>query len=393
MEPRLTAGQVRELVANALGSEPRDGVTIESQALAEASVAVVIPFTWHDQQKRPHRGVLKVLKPGIEETLEEDLSILARLGDFLDERCHEYQIPPIDYAEVFARIPALLRREVRLSQEQQHLREARSRLEGLPFVRVPQPLDLSTCRVTAMERIDGDKVTDACQLLPSPMRRLVARQIIEALIAQPIWSESPHATFHADPHAGNLFWTRDNRLAILDWSLVGQLSQTARQRISQILLAAMLLDERGVQRQAARLSDGPVSAASLAPVVQDAMRRLRQGQLPGIRWLTTLLDAAASSGSVRFSSDLMMFRKSLLTLEGVLGDIDGQCDVDAVLTCSLLKRLQSESFRRLVTHPCSRQYGSHLSNFDLARIVLAGPWVASRYWLELWADVGRPAGA
>jgi ubiquinone biosynthesis protein len=65
--------------------------------------------------------------------------------------------------------------------------------------------------MTAMERVDGRKVTDPGS---SPReRRRLARTLIEALIAQPFWSDSAaSAIFHADPHAGNLFVTDDGRL-------------------------------------------------------------------------------------------------------------------------------------------------------------------------------------
>ena len=43
--------------------------------------------------------------------------------------------------------------------------------------------------------------------------------------------------FHGDPHAGNLFLTDENRLAILDWSLVGSLGERDVMAIVQILLA------------------------------------------------------------------------------------------------------------------------------------------------------------
>ena len=60
-------------------------------------------------------------------------------------------------------------------------------------------------------------------------RRRLGELIVEALIAGPIWSPAPRATFHADPHAGNLFVTPERRLAILDWSLTGTLGEARAQ--------------------------------------------------------------------------------------------------------------------------------------------------------------------
>ena len=93
-----------ELGAAAVSDRP-----IESRALAEASVAVVIPFTFEDPHVgHPVNGVLKVLKPQIEERLEEELDIWADLADFIDERCMHDGLPPVRCGEVFATVRALL---------------------------------------------------------------------------------------------------------------------------------------------------------------------------------------------------------------------------------------------------------------------------------------------
>ena len=47
--------------------------------------------------------------------------------------------------------------------------------------------------------------------------------MVRALICSSDLLARKPAMFHGDPHAGNLFLTDDNRLAILDWSLVGSL--------------------------------------------------------------------------------------------------------------------------------------------------------------------------
>ena len=52
--------------------------------------------------------------------------------------------------------------------------------------------------------------------------------------------------FHSDPHAGNLFLTDENRLAMLDWSLVGCLGEAEREAIVQIMLAAVTLQPKRV---------------------------------------------------------------------------------------------------------------------------------------------------
>jgi ubiquinone biosynthesis protein len=69
---------VETILTRELGPLEHLGVTLSPPLLAEASVAVVVPF----RQERDHRdrgpqdGVFKVLKPGIEERLEQELEVL-----------------------------------------------------------------------------------------------------------------------------------------------------------------------------------------------------------------------------------------------------------------------------------------------------------------------------
>jgi ubiquinone biosynthesis protein len=219
---------IRDVLTRELGPLDRLGVALVPPALAEASVAVVIPF----RQERvpsgwgPRDGVFKLLKPGIEERLEQELDLFARVGSHLDQRCDEFGIPQLDYRESFEQVRDKLRHELRLDQEQQHLAQARTFYGGEPRVQVPALFDYCTRRVTAMERVVGGKVTEHGLASRGEKRRL-AELVVEALIARPVFSTAGQALFHGDPHAGNLFLTRDHRLAILDWSLVGSLGERA----------------------------------------------------------------------------------------------------------------------------------------------------------------------
>ena len=384
MVPPRDLAPVRSVLEAELGPLADLGVELAEPPLAEASVAVVVPFTRRAGRpgEGPDRGVFKVLKPRIEDKLDEDLDILQRVGERLDERCQALNLPAIDYATSFGRVRTLLSQEVRLDREQANLAAARRVYDGMPAVLVPEPYPFSTPRVTAMERVDGGKVTDVAGM-PAEARRALAWRVIEALIARPIWLPEPDALFHADPHAGNLVVTDAGALAILDWSLTGTLSKEGRVRLSQILLGAASLDPQAIARAIAGLAQGPVDEAALRPVVGTALTQVAQGAWPGLGWLTGLMDAAVTEARVRFGADLMMFRKVLHTVQGVVADIDEPFPVDRVLAVSFLARFGGEWGSRVLTPPFSRALSTHLSTADLASLFLSTPLVASRYWLGL----------
>jgi ubiquinone biosynthesis protein len=265
-----------------------------------------------------------------------------------------------------------------LDLEQAHLVAAKEFFGDSQKVQIPVVMPCSTPRVTAMERVFGTKVTDA-EHLSETARKNLAGTILRELVAKPIWSTRPQAIFHADPHAGNLFYTDDDRLAILDWSLVGHLNSREREQTAQIILAALNLDasriERAIRTMAVAVPDG----AALHEVVDKAVGKLYRTELPGLQWLMKLLGDAMFTAGVQFSADLVLFRKSILTLEGVAADVSSGISLGKVLSLSAGATLLREWARRCVASPLSRDYGTHVSNLDLLSLYFAAPSAATRF--------------
>lgn len=375
---------VRNALERDLGPLAVLGVKLQPPALAEASVAVVVPFLYQGdgEEELPDQGVFKVLKPGIEERLALELDLLQDVGGLLDERCADFNIPPLEYREVFDQVREKLATEVNLHGEQLHLEQAAATYAGEPEVLIPQLFPFRSNRITAMERIEGHKVTEP-GVLDDWDRRRLAELIVEVLIAGPIWSPASQAAFHADPHAGNLFVTPDRRLAILDWSLTGALGESERVAMTQIVLGGLSLSACQVRSGLLELAfDDRADVLALEEVVADALRSVRMGTFPGFSWLMALLDDAVLRARLHPETDLILFRKALLTLDGVLADVSADVRLDELLPFLFLRRLAREWPRRLVTPPFSRALETRLSSADLALFLLRLPWTPACAMLE-----------
>jgi ubiquinone biosynthesis protein len=379
MESATTVEAVMPSLRSELGASALSDLRIESRALAEASVAVVIPFTFEGSH-RSHAasGVLKVLKPHIDERLEEELEIWVELADFIDERCQRDGLPAVRCREIFATVRHLLSREVRLDIEQANLHAAAEFYADSPRVQIPAVLPYSTRRITAMERVFGIKVTEA-EHLSEAQRKDLAGVVLRELVAKPVWSASSWAIFHADPHAGNLMYTEDGRLAMLDWSLVGRLDKTEREQTAQIVLGALCLDPVRIRRAIAAMAMGKPDEAKLREVVNQAVGRLYRDELPGLDWLLSLLEDAMFKAGVRFGEELVLFRKSILTLEGVAADVSTGTSLGKVLPLSGGAQFLREWARRCVASPVSREFATHVSNLDLLSLYFAAPSAATRF--------------
>jgi ubiquinone biosynthesis protein len=362
-----------------------DGIDLSTHPLAEASVAVVLPFTWHDGSRAGHRrGVFKVLKPGVEERLHEELEIWAELGGFLEERCEHHGLPMLDYRETLDSVRRLLKQEVHFEREQKNLAEAADFYAHDINVVIPRLLPFSSNRVTAMERVDGDKITDV--RLGRRNRGKLADRVFEALVARPFWAQAEVSRFHADPHAGNLFCTPDERVAILDWTLVGRLEKEQRIDLVQMVLGGITLNETRICGAVSRLGRTQPDESRLRTCVCAALREVRQGCLPGFDWSQRLLDGIATSTGMGFPENLVLFRKALFTLSGVVADIATDCSLDRVILNSGLHQFSRELPSRMLATPASRSFGTHVSNVELMELLGSWPGTANAFWLGFWQD-------
>src|SRR5699024_5515521 len=137
-------------------------------------------------------------KPEVPAYFSEDMSLLQQLGRYLAEPERKYEFHVRDVQEMLTEVRTLLEHELDFEQEQRTLTEAARMYRSSYGIRVPALIrPLCTPHITAMSREPSVKVTDAFRR--SPIRRgRIAEQLVEALIAVPLFCREDTAVFHAD---------------------------------------------------------------------------------------------------------------------------------------------------------------------------------------------------
>lgn len=368
-------GEIRALIRKKLGRRLKTfRVEIDTEMLAEASVSAVMRFSWTDPETgAPGHGVFKVLKPYVAACFAEDLDLLQQLAHALAAKHPEYgrALP-----ETLMETRRLLEHEVDFPREQKTLVEAARIYRGMRGVRVPRLMgELSSRTITAMSEERGEKVTDALAVASSRERRRAAEQLIEALVAAPIFARRERGIFHADPHAGNLLYDQSTgELVLLDWALTERLTREQRRHTALLALMLGLRDAVGVVREIEALSIEQPLPRSLCIFVQAHVEQfigqMPLFKLPGSMDAMRLLDRIALEG-VRFPPGLMMFRKVLFTLDGILHDMKAPgVNLDAVVVRHLVSRWA---------------VGSPLSLWDWIAVESSALFYGARVWVQ-WAQ-------
>jgi ubiquinone biosynthesis protein len=225
----------------------------------------------------------------------------------------------------------------------------------------------------------GVKVTDAFRCRPR-WRRRAATRIVEALIADPIFSREEQAVFHADPHAGNLLYNEDaNELIVLDWALTGRLSREERRHLAKLIIMMTFRDSAGVLAAVLALSrSATVPRESAEDIIRRSVKEFFRN-LPHVASLGAidamrLLDRIGLEG-VRFPASLVLIRKVLFTLDGVLRDVAGE---DVRLDTVVAREFVARWFKQLGWLPAP---------FQLADLI-AVERSAFRYASGLWSWSG-----
>ena len=355
------------------GSSEVRSIKLDEAILSEASVGAVVGFTWTNRDaNKKGRGVFKVLKPGVEEKLQEEFGILEKLAEFFLQNKANYPLKEFSYIETFQDIRESLEKELELQGEQAHLERAARFYDDEGLI-LPRILPLCTDHMTAMTFIAGDKITDIA--MTPEQRKDSARALFRGLIWRPLISLEEMAIFHGDPHAGNIFAAEnDPRPVLLDWSMAGFLSQKQRLDIVRLVQGILLDDQASICEAVQELAEidrkgAGDRRAQIEQTISDVLDET--DYLCGHLLYKTfyLVDRLAVRG-IRFSKDLLLFRKSFFTVEGILHDLDPTFDIDGYLT-QLIKALVEEELPKRIAYFAfpyldrSLNYKSTLTNADL----------------------------
>src|ERR671931_922406 len=223
--PPFPFEQVERIVREDLGEGTF--ARLEPEPLAAASIAQIHTALLRDGRE----VVVKVRRPGVTEQVDTDLDVIRSAVDFLEEHFETAQL--LQLRALADELEVHLRGELDFVEEASNTELIARLVSEYDDLLVPKVIRPHvTERVLVLERIHGDKI-GAGHGLPRERAQRLARQFFRAYIRQ----VTLEGVYHADPHRGNVILTRDGRLALLDFGLLGRLDEETRTTLALLLLA------------------------------------------------------------------------------------------------------------------------------------------------------------
>ena len=235
--------EVRRILQEDFGKPPEAlYAEISPQPIASASVAQV-----HKARLADGRVVaVKVRRPKIEALCGFDLQVMRLFARALCISPSVALLAPVESVEEFGRG---IRMQLDFTIEAKNNERFRKNFAGDPDVIFPALMgELCSRRVLTMDFIDGEKILNF-RKTPSDPRRLAA--IGFRILLKMVFEDG---FVHADLHPGNIFITRDDRVAILDLGLVGELDELHRGGFARYFAAWAQADGKTMARIMSELS-------------------------------------------------------------------------------------------------------------------------------------------
>lgn len=318
--PPVAMDLLRPQLREDLGAEPEDiFARFDVEPLAAASIAQV----HRAQLKDGAEVVVKIRRPGITEIIEADLRLLNRLAAIAEAEMPA--LKPYRPQLLVRELAKSLRRELDLATECRNAERIAANMVALPHIVIPKVYWAHTGpRVNVQEFIGGvpGGQLDELTVEAGFDRNLLARRGAQAVLKMIV----EDGFFHADPHPGNVFYLSGNRIAFIDFGMVGRLSDRRREELLQLLLG---LVERNPQTVADVLQDWTgddhgVNLSQLETEIETFVDQYHGTPLAELSLGQMLSDVTSilRDHHLGLPSDLALLIKAFISLEGMGRGLD-----------------------------------------------------------------------
>ena len=328
--------QVSEVIAASLGAPVEQVfVDLRPEPAAAASIAEV-----HKGRVRAGAGsgsevAVKVERPGIKATVEQDLDILLRLAVRLEDRARWARA--VGVVAVVRGFAAAIREELDFRVEARNMAAIAAIWAGQQQavggkVRVVLPAaheELCTERVLTIEWLDGVSLRAAGRLIDD--RGLDRAELSRALLRSMVYQITEGGVFHADPHPGNIFLLADGSLALLDFGSVGRLDVQQRAALQDLLLALGRGDPAAFRDALLELVSYPdeLDELQLERALGQFMARHLTGGAAATPQMFTELFRLAARFELAIPPEIATVLRALGTLQGTLTLLTPGVDIAA----------------------------------------------------------------
>ena len=290
--------------------------TVFAEFAREASAAGSIAQVHRARLTDGAEVAVKIRRPGVAAAVDADLLLLETLAAWWEEEqpdARRYQ--PV---ELVRQLRKSLAREVDFAAEGRSQERFAESFREDPGIVVPRVHAAHTrASLLVMDWIEGVAGTAFEELDRAGLDRgTLATRGADAVLQMVLID----GFFHADPHPGNVIFLPGNRIALIDFGMIGWLSTKRRDELIDLLAGIATRDAEAMRDVLVSWADGRrVSAERFAEDLGRLLHLYEHAPLREVSLATLLTEIAAimREHQLVLPADLALLFKALITLEGL----------------------------------------------------------------------------
>jgi ubiquinone biosynthesis protein len=298
----------------------------EPDAFASASMAQVHRATLHTGEK----VAIKVQRPGIKQTILEDIRVMYSLADIFEKRIPS--LKSFDPHGLVRSFEESILKELDFIHESVNIQRFTNNLTAdLTDKTTHAPKvyrTFTTSRILVLEFISGIKISDVGQMEARGYeRKEIARRLALTYIKQVF----DYGFFHADPHPGNILVTPGQHICFLDFGMMGVILDRDIEMFGNLFLAVKAKDVKRVIRVLQNMSENTAikDMRALEYAINDfvqsyGVNSIHENEMSSV--LMQLKDVIVDHG-LKVPPHFFLLARSMVTIEGVIHHLDPNLDL------------------------------------------------------------------
>ena len=321
---------------------------IDPKPLGSASLAQVHRATL----KTGEDVAIKVQRPGVRETMAQDVSIMRSIAKAATKVIRTSQI--VDLKGVVEELWDTFESETDFLIEARNLAEFKRFAARCKYMDCPTAYtELCTEHVVVMEYIDGISVSHPGRLVDAGYDlKEIGTKLVDNYATQIL----DDGFFHADPHPGNII-IRGGQIVLIDLGMTGRLDQRTRAVLKEMIFAVAKQDSPALAEGLLRFAgteadpeDYPALLADLDVIVKE-FGTVDLAELDIAAFLTALTQMAGRH-NIEVPSTVTTVGRALVTLEGLLDEFIPDVNMieiisDHIATSKSLKNATKDEIKSL----------------------------------------------
>lgn len=334
---------------------------IDPEPLGSASIAQV----YRAVLKNGENVVLKIQRPGIKETMAEDIALLQKASGLLNFAAGTGDL--IDFRSVIQELWETTKEEMDFIKEADHLELFYKNQETIRYVDCPKVFrEYSSEKLLVMSYMEGIRIDQVALLEESGYDMVEIGQKTAENYCKQILEDG---FFHADPHPGNL-WICGGKISWLDLGMTGHLTDQYKAVLKRAISAILKNDIYELKN--AFLSFGnpkrSINHAQLYTDLDDMVGRYMNVDFGSMNLGDLLEDTLdlLKKHEIGVASDVTLLARSMVTMEGTLKTCSPQVNMMQILATHMSSVIWNDfDLKKELRHSLLSIYGSSKKSLEI----------------------------